>query len=82
MAVVQIPSSPKLLEQVRDKIYSYSTERTYVHWIRRFMLAIMNYAELGIMLDRLHFILFHNKRHPAEMGVPEIEAFLSYLAGP
>ena len=25
-------------------------------------------------------ILFHNKRHPAEMDVPEIEAFLSHLA--
>jgi len=26
------------------------------------------------------YILFHNKRHPAEMGAPEIEAFLTYLA--
>ncbi|MFQ5859378.1 MAG: phage integrase N-terminal SAM-like domain-containing protein, partial [Anaerolineae bacterium] len=26
------------------------------------------------------FILFHNKRHPREMGVPEIEAFLTHLA--
>jgi Phage integrase, N-terminal SAM-like domain len=26
------------------------------------------------------FILFHNKRHPQEMGVPEIEAFLTHLA--
>ena len=26
------------------------------------------------------FILFHNKRHPKEMGVPEIEAFLTHLA--
>jgi site-specific recombinase XerD len=26
------------------------------------------------------FILFHNKRHPASMGVPEIRAFLSHLA--
>ena len=26
------------------------------------------------------FILFHNKRHPAEMGAPEIQAFLAYLA--
>jgi hypothetical protein len=23
------------------------------------------------------FILFHNKRHPREMGAPEIEAFLT-----
>jgi len=26
------------------------------------------------------YILFHNKRHPSEMGVPEIEAFLTHLA--
>lgn len=26
------------------------------------------------------FILFHNKRHPAEMGAPEISMFLSHLA--
>jgi integron integrase len=80
---MEIPSTPpkKLLDRVRDalrlKHYSYRTEQTYVQWIRR-------------------FILFHNKRHPQEsgcnraevssacvapsMGVPEIEAFLTYLA--
>ncbi|WP_311196696.1 phage integrase N-terminal SAM-like domain-containing protein [Rugamonas fusca] len=26
------------------------------------------------------FILLHNKRHPAEMGKSELEAFLTYLA--
>ena len=26
------------------------------------------------------FILFHQKRHPKEMGAAEVEAFLSYLA--
>nr|WP_200907276.1 phage integrase N-terminal SAM-like domain-containing protein [Ardenticatena maritima] len=26
------------------------------------------------------YILFHNKRHPKEMGAPEIEAFLTHLA--
>jgi integrase len=26
------------------------------------------------------FILFHNKRHPVEMGAPDIEAFLTHLA--
>jgi site-specific recombinase XerD len=26
------------------------------------------------------YILFHHKRHPLEMGAPEIEAFLSHLA--
>ena len=55
----------KLLDQVRDKLrlknYSYATEKTYIGWIRR-------------------YILFHQKRHPAEMGKAEIEAFLTYLA--
>jgi len=58
-------SQPKLLDQVRNAIrlknYAYSTEKTYVHWIKR-------------------YILFHNKRHPLGMGVPEIEAFLTHLA--
>jgi len=26
------------------------------------------------------YILFHNKRHPNELGAPEVEAFLTYLA--
>ena len=55
----------KLLDLVRDKIrfkhYSYSTERTYVHWIK-------------------HYILFHQKKHPVEMGKVEIEAYLTKLA--
>lgn len=59
------PKSGKLLNQIRDAIrlkhYSYSTEKTYMHWAKR-------------------FILFHNKRHPAEMGAAEIEAFLTHLA--
>lgn len=59
------PKSKKLLDQLRDAIrikhYSYSTEKTYVHWAKR-------------------YIIFHNNRHPAEMDVQEIEAFLSHLA--
>ncbi|PMB17675.1 phage integrase N-terminal SAM-like domain-containing protein, partial [Fischerella thermalis] len=55
----------KLLEQVQDVIrvkhYSYQTEKTYIYWIRR-------------------YILFHNKRHPKDMGSAEIEAFLTHLA--
>jgi integron integrase len=60
-----MPSKPKLLEQVRDRIrvkhYSLRTEDAYVHWIKR-------------------FIFFHNKRHPKDMSAPEVEAFLSHLA--
>ena len=59
------PKPKKLFDQLRDTIrlkhYSYSTEKTYVHWARC-------------------YILYHNKRHPAEMGAAEIEAFLTYLA--
>ena len=56
---------PKLLDQLsgvmRLKHYSLKTEKSYVHWVRR-------------------FIFFHNRRHPQEMGAPEIQSFLSYLA--
>ncbi|MEA1892267.1 MAG: integron integrase [Campylobacterota bacterium] len=55
----------KLLDIVRDKIcfkhYSYSTEKTYVHWIK-------------------HYIFFHNKKHPIDMGKREIEEYLTFLA--
>lgn len=27
-----------------------------------------------------HYIFYHNKKHPVEMGKDEIEAFLTYLA--
>ena len=59
------PPPKKLLDQMRDalrtKHYSYRTEKTYIEWVRR-------------------FILFHQKRHPKEMGVPEIQAYITYLA--
>src|SRR5699024_5316954 len=56
---------PKLLDQVRERMrvahYSLRTERTYIAWIRR-------------------YILFHDKRHPADMGKEELESFLTHLA--
>lgn len=55
----------RLLEEVRSAIrtrhYSIRTEKTYILWIKR-------------------FILFHGKRHPVDMGEPEITAFLTHLA--
>lgn len=58
-------TKPKLLDQVRHtlrlKHYSYQTEKTYVQWVKR-------------------FIMYHDKRHPTEMGKEEVEAFLTYLA--
>ena len=64
------PKPKKLLDQLRDAIrikhYSYSTEKTYVHWAKRYI--------------RFHKAKQGFARHPAEMGAPEIEAFLSHLA--
>lgn len=58
------PQGKKLLDQYRDAIrlkhYSSRTEKTYVFWVRE-------------------YILFHNKRHPKEMGIPEMNQFLSHL---
>jgi site-specific recombinase XerD len=52
------------LEQVRiicrQKQFSPKTEKSYVFWIRQ-------------------FILFHNKRHPKDMGQLEIEAYLNHM---
>jgi integron integrase len=59
------PRPPRLLDRVREALRlrhgSRSTEKSYVGWIRR-------------------FILFHGKRHPVEMGAPEVTRFLSFLA--
>jgi hypothetical protein len=50
----------KLLDQVRDtlrlKNYDYWTEKSYLHWIKQ-------------------YILFHNKRHPNEMGAQRSSNF-------
>lgn len=58
------PQGKKLLDQYRDQIrlkqYSPRTEKTYIQWVRE-------------------YILFHNKRHPREMGVPEINQFITHL---
>lgn len=56
--------STRFLDQlrlfIRSQNKSWATERTYVYWIKK-------------------FILFHNKTHPAKMGVPEVEEFLTWL---
>jgi len=59
-----LPQGQKLLDQYRDAIrlkhYSQRTEKTYILWVRE-------------------YILFHQKRHPREMGTHEINQFLSHL---
>jgi hypothetical protein len=56
--------SKKLLDQYRDQIrikqYSTRTEKTYIQWVRE-------------------YILYHNKRHPKEMGTHEINQFITHL---
>lgn len=55
----------KLLDQMRDLI-------RVKHYSIRTEQAYVNWAR--------RYILFHNKRHPREMGAPEIAAFLTHLA--
>jgi len=55
----------KLLEQMRDAI-------RLKHYSYRTEESYLDWAK--------RYILFHNKRHPAAMGAPEIQAFLVYLA--
>jgi integron integrase len=57
--------SKKLLDQVRDVI-------RVKHYSIRTEEAYVDWIK--------RFILFHNKRHPKEMGSQEIEAFLTHLA--
>ena len=55
----------RLMDRMRSALrvshYALATERSYCHWV-------------------LRFIRFHGRRHPAEMGAAEVEAFLSHLA--
>jgi len=59
------PPPPKLLDQVVAKI-------RFKHYSRRTELSYTHWIK--------RYILFHGKRHPKDMGAPEIEAFLSALA--
>src|ERR1700730_18918666 len=63
--VANAARSPKLLDQVRAAI------RTK-HYSWRTEQAYVHWAR--------HFILFHNKRHPLEMGEEEVGRFLQHLA--
>ncbi|MDD5461810.1 MAG: integron integrase [Methylococcales bacterium] len=59
------PKAPKLLDQVRDKI-------RLKHYSLRTEQAYTDWIK--------RFVLFNHKRHPADMGVAEVEAFLTHLA--
>jgi hypothetical protein len=59
------PTPPRLLDRVRDIIRRK-------HYSIRTEQAYVRWIR--------RFILFHGKRHPTDMGAPEVEAFLTHLA--
>ena len=60
-----MPTKPKLLEQVRQLIHTkHDSIRTEEAYVQ--------------WVKR--FVLFHQKRHPAEMGGKEISAYLNHLS--
>lgn len=64
--MVSSPQRPrKLLDQLREKI-------RVKHYSIRTEQAYVDWAR--------RYILFHDKRHPRQMGAPELEAFLTHLA--
>ena len=64
-AIPDKPMPTKLLDQVRERI------RTKHYSLR---------TEQTYVQWIRRFILFHDKRHPRDMGAPEVEAFLTNLA--
>ena len=64
-APADLPRQPGLLERMCIHL------RTW-HYSIRTEQAYLDWVQ--------HFILFHDKRHPREMGAAEGEAFLSHLA--
>jgi integrase len=59
------PEAPRMLDQVR-------------HALRRKHYSLRTEDAYVSWIKR--YILFHNKRHPNELGVAEVEAYLTYLA--
>src|SRR5262245_60630292 len=57
--------APKLLDRVRQTIRAK-------HYSRRTESAYVDWIR--------RYIVFHRKRHPSDMGAPEIAAFLTWLA--
>jgi integron integrase len=67
MSSPQLPplQAPRLLDQVRERV-------RYLHYSLRTEQAYVHWVRA--------FVRFHRLRHPREMGQPEVEAFLSWLA--
>jgi integrase len=64
-AVSPAPPKPRLLDRVREAL-------RLRHYSRRTEDAYVTWIR--------RYILFHNKRHPLEMGAPEVARFLTSLA--
>jgi site-specific recombinase XerD len=62
---MRAPPPPRLLDQVRQAI-------RLKHYSYR--------TEQTYVAWIRRYILFHDKRHPKEMGIEEVQAFLSHLA--
>jgi integrase len=60
-----MPNPPKLLDLVREKL-------RVKHYAIRTEQTYVDWIR--------RFILFHDKRHPKDLGAPEVEAFLTHLA--
>jgi len=67
ITAVRLPplQAVKLLDQVRERV-------RYLHYSRR--------AEDAYLYWIRAFVRWHGLRHPAEMGGPEVEAYLTHLA--
>jgi len=61
----RIGGAPRFLDQLRERLRAR-------HYSLRTEDAYVDWVR--------RFILFHGKRHPREMGAPEVQAFLSHLA--
>ena len=57
-------SAPRLLDQVRDRIRRK-------HYSIRTEQAYLHWVKA--------YVRFHGMKHPAKMGAPEVESFLTYL---
>lgn len=66
---IPVLQSTRLLDQVRERIrymhYSLSTEKTYLHWVK---FLVRWHGRGGVM------------RHARDLGVREVEEFLTMLA--
>ena len=72
------PQQPKLLDRLREALrsrhYSRRTEQCFWQW------ACPPRREASRRRQVKRLIFFHKVRHPAEMGEPEVNAFLTHLA--